>query len=199
MHAKTRERIASSMHLCVHACLHACMLVHADARVHTEAHPRRQANRACLVVFPLQIAGRAGASLAVQCDVTSERDVRNLANTVYAKFESVDVVVSSAGIISRGRLLDTPFAEAKRLMDVNYIGAYLLAQSQGHTRGAGDDDALRRAMRRLLGEHPACSGQCGRPLLSVVSEEYLAIEGRGWYKGRRVVHLTSQACISHAC
>ncbi|KAG1667619.1 hypothetical protein FOA52_001673 [Chlamydomonas sp. UWO 241] len=76
-----------------------------------------------------QLAGRSGSALAVQCDVTNERDVKNLSNAVYSKFESVDVVVHCAGIISRGRMLDTPVSEAKRIMDVNYIGAYLIAQT----------------------------------------------------------------------
>lgn len=39
-----------------------------------------------------QAAGRQGASLAVQCDVTSERDVRDLSTAAFSKFESVDLV-----------------------------------------------------------------------------------------------------------
>ena len=39
-----------------------------------------------------QAAGRQGASLAVQCDVTSERDVKDLATAVLSKYENVDVV-----------------------------------------------------------------------------------------------------------
>ena len=39
-----------------------------------------------------QAAGRQGASLAVQCDVTNERDVKDLATAVMAKYENVDVV-----------------------------------------------------------------------------------------------------------
>jgi NAD(P)-dependent dehydrogenase (short-subunit alcohol dehydrogenase family) len=39
-----------------------------------------------------QSAGRQGASMAVQCDVTSEEDVKKLAYAVCSKYEDVDVV-----------------------------------------------------------------------------------------------------------
>ncbi|KAG2434534.1 hypothetical protein HYH02_012201 [Chlamydomonas schloesseri] len=74
-------------------------------------------------------AGRVGAAMAVPCDVTNERQVQALVNTVLAKFEGVDVVVNAAGVFARGSFMDTPAAEAKRLMDVNYLGPYMVAQA----------------------------------------------------------------------
>lgn len=53
-------------------------------------------------------AGRTGAALAVPTDVTQEREVKDLVNAVLAKFESIDVVVNCAGILSRGAFADTP-------------------------------------------------------------------------------------------
>jgi NAD(P)-dependent dehydrogenase (short-subunit alcohol dehydrogenase family) len=53
-------------------------------------------------------AGRQGAGWAVQVDVTCEEQVRRLANLVVAHYESVDVVVCSAGVAALGRLVDTP-------------------------------------------------------------------------------------------
>lgn len=76
-----------------------------------------------------ETAGRQGSSLAVQCDVTSDRDVRNLAYTVAAKYDSIDVVVNCAGVVSRGKFVDTPLEEARKLMEVNYLGAYSVAQA----------------------------------------------------------------------
>lgn len=49
-----------------------------------------------------QAAGRQGASLAVQCDVTSERDVKDLATAVLSKYENVDVVSATC----RAKFLD---------------------------------------------------------------------------------------------
>ncbi|GLC60047.1 hypothetical protein PLESTB_001567500 [Pleodorina starrii] len=76
-----------------------------------------------------QAAGRAGAALAVPTDVTQERQVQALVNTVLAKFESVDVVVNCAGVFARGAFEDTPMLEAKRLMEVNYLGPYMVTQA----------------------------------------------------------------------
>lgn len=76
-----------------------------------------------------QAALRQGASLAVQCDVTSERDVRNLAFTASGKYESIDAVINCAGIVSRGKALDTPLAEARKLLEVNFLGAFSVSQA----------------------------------------------------------------------
>ncbi len=47
-------------------------------------------------------------SVAVVCDVTDERQVRNLANTVLSKYEQVDVLVNNAGVMARGAFSDVP-------------------------------------------------------------------------------------------
>lgn len=74
-------------------------------------------------------AGRAGAALAVPMDVTQERQVQDLANAVVARFERVDVLVNNAGVFARGRFADTPASEAKRLMETNYLGPYMVTQA----------------------------------------------------------------------
>ncbi len=45
---------------------------------------------------------------AVVCDVTDERQVRNLANTVLSKYEQVDVLVNNAGVMTRGAFSQVP-------------------------------------------------------------------------------------------
>ncbi|GFR42692.1 hypothetical protein Agub_g3614 [Astrephomene gubernaculifera] len=74
-------------------------------------------------------AGRAGAALAVPTDVTQERQVQALVNSVLSKFERVDAVVQCAGVFGRGAVEDTPAMEARRLMEVNYLGPYLVTQA----------------------------------------------------------------------
>lgn len=76
-----------------------------------------------------EIAGRQGASLAVTADVTKERDVKDLANAVLSKYESIDVVINCAGVFARGPFQNTPVQEAKRLMDTNYFGTYIVSQN----------------------------------------------------------------------
>jgi short-subunit dehydrogenase involved in D-alanine esterification of teichoic acids len=46
----------------------------------------------------------------VVCDVTDERQVRDLANTVRAKYENVDIIINSAGLMTHGSFLDVPAA-----------------------------------------------------------------------------------------
>ena len=41
-------------------------------------------------------------------DVTQERQVQDLANTVIARFERVDVLINNAGVFARGSFADTP-------------------------------------------------------------------------------------------
>ncbi|GAX82432.1 hypothetical protein CEUSTIGMA_g9860.t1 [Chlamydomonas eustigma] len=76
-----------------------------------------------------QAAGRQGASMAVKCDVTNEREVKDLATAVLSKYENVDVVINNAGIMTRGRFEDTPVLEAKKLLEVNYLGSYMVTQT----------------------------------------------------------------------
>lgn len=62
------------------------------------------------------VAGRTGAALGVVCDVTDERQVKDLANTVLAKYENVDVLINNAGIMTRGPFMDVPVQEADRML-----------------------------------------------------------------------------------
>ena len=37
-------------------------------------------------------------------------------------------VINNAGIVSRGQFVDTPVSEARKLLEVNYLGAYMVTQ-----------------------------------------------------------------------
>ena len=37
-------------------------------------------------------------------------------------------VINNAGIVSRGMFVDTPVSEARKLLEVNYLGAYNVTQ-----------------------------------------------------------------------
>ncbi|PNG99502.1 Dehydrogenase/reductase SDR family member 7B, partial [Tetrabaena socialis] len=67
--------------------------------------------------------------MAVSADVTQERQLQALVNAVLSKYESVDVLVNCAGVFGRGTFEDTPAMEAKRLMDVNYMGPFMTTQA----------------------------------------------------------------------
>lgn len=73
-----------------------------------------------------KLAGRQGAALAIPTDVTSELSVKRLANEVLARYGTIDVVVSNAGVCMTGPFPDTKLDDFKAMMDVNF---YVSSQS----------------------------------------------------------------------
>ena len=64
-------------------------------------------------------------AIAIKCDVSDEKQVKQMIETAVRKFGRVDVLVNNAGIV-----FDIPFAERtieqwKRTLDVNLIGTFL--------------------------------------------------------------------------
>ncbi|KAG2491026.1 hypothetical protein HYH03_010474 [Edaphochlamys debaryana] len=107
----------------------AAALVFARKGYNVVVAARDEAKLAYVVEDCAAAAGRVGAALAVPTDVTQERQVRNLVNVVLAKYETVDVLVNAAGVFARGLFEETPITEAKRLMDTNFYGPYMVTQA----------------------------------------------------------------------
>ncbi|MDQ3656315.1 MAG: SDR family oxidoreductase [Chloroflexota bacterium] len=61
-------------------------------------------------------------ALAVPTDVTDEQAVLDLANAAIQAFGRIDIWVNDAGVILYGSVTDTPMADVRRLMEVNFIG-----------------------------------------------------------------------------
>jgi short-subunit dehydrogenase len=75
-----------------------------------------------------RVRAAGGRAHAVAGDVTADDDVaRAIAETV-AIFGGLDLVVASAGAGFHGSLLDTSPDAMASLMDLNYMGTFLLAQ-----------------------------------------------------------------------
>ena len=55
----------------------------------------------------------------VPTDVSRPQDIQNLAEFAFGKFESVDLLVNSAGVLATGLSWLTPPAEWRRVLDVN--------------------------------------------------------------------------------
>ncbi len=77
----------------------------------------------------VKVSGRQGSAMAIPCDVTDEAQVRAMARSVMARFESVDVLVNNAGIMAKGSFTEVPAIEADRLLRVNYLGSYMVTQA----------------------------------------------------------------------
>lgn len=66
--------------------------------------------------------------LALDMDVSDERSVLDGFAAVDAQWGVVDHVVHAAAVIASTRFLDTDAAHWRRLLDVNLIGSFLVAQ-----------------------------------------------------------------------
>jgi short-subunit dehydrogenase len=66
--------------------------------------------------------------LPVACDVTSQDDLENLADTAVREFKRIDALVNSAGVSSQYPFQDQPLADISKLMYTNYFGAVMLSR-----------------------------------------------------------------------
>ena len=62
--------------------------------------------------------------LIIQCDITSESDVQNMAALVEEKYEQIDVLINNAGMGIYRASEDLPNQEMRRHFEVNFFGAY---------------------------------------------------------------------------
>src|SRR5205807_3765049 len=71
----------------------------------------------------------AGGALAVATDVTDERSVAALIETVDAQCGRIDILVNNAGINIRKLPQDLALAEWQRVIDTNLTSAFLCSQA----------------------------------------------------------------------
>ena len=76
-----------------------------------------------------EIASRGGTALAVTADVTSDDDVQNLIDTTLSHFQRIDIVICNAGAGHYGSLEQTTPDAMARLMDLNFMGTFLVARA----------------------------------------------------------------------
>ncbi|SRR5581483_9048287 len=80
-----------------------------------------------------QIAGEikaaGGQALPVTVDVTSDSDVERLISDTLRIFRQIDIVVCNAGMGFHGTLEQTPPDAMARLMDLNFMGTFLVARA----------------------------------------------------------------------
>jgi short-subunit dehydrogenase len=65
---------------------------------------------------------RGGRAVAVTADVSSEEDVRNLADTALREFGRIDVWINMAGVGALGAFDEVPLADHHRVIEVNLNG-----------------------------------------------------------------------------
>jgi sorbitol-6-phosphate 2-dehydrogenase len=76
-----------------------------------------------------EIAAQTGrTTVAVQTDVTSEQDVREMVNRAVREFERIDILVANAGILISGSSMDMVVENWRKVIDVNLTGYFLCAR-----------------------------------------------------------------------
>ena len=87
-----------------------------------------------------QIQQSGGMALSIQADVTSEEDVKRMAEAVFGEWRRIDVLINSAGTSAKGSVLETSVEDFDRVMASNvrgtfltckYVVPYMLAQKSG--------------------------------------------------------------------
>lgn len=82
-------------------------------------------------------------SLAVAGDVTDEASIEAALDKIAANFgHSPDVLVNNAGIVRFGDLLEHSVADFRRVIDVNLVGAFVVAKSAAKRMVARKDGAI---------------------------------------------------------
>ena len=81
-------------------------------------------------VFELSRSGKTTAAIThIDCDVTDDTSVQHAVDQVMHLTDHLDVVISNAGFGISGPIEFTSIEEAKKQFDVNFFGAFRLAQS----------------------------------------------------------------------
>ncbi len=83
--------------------------------------------RAMTVVEEIQKMGRK--ALAVKADVSKEKDVRQLFDTVLAEFNTLDIFVNNAGIISKEDIFNTSIEKWNELIATNLTSTFLCTKN----------------------------------------------------------------------
>lgn len=86
-----------------------------------------------------RIQGSGGRSIAVAADVSKLDDVQRLIDQTLSAFGRLDIAVNNAGIEKKFAFIDYPIDEARKILEVNLVGPFLVSQAvarqmihQGH-------------------------------------------------------------------
>ena len=75
-----------------------------------------------------QIQSGGGKTIAIAADVSKPDEVKNLIAQTVATFGRLDIVVNNAGIEKKAPFVDFAFEDAQKIIAVNLLGPYLMAQ-----------------------------------------------------------------------
>lgn len=67
-------------------------------------------------------------AVAVKVDVTDDQQVADMVQTAMQEFGKLDILVSNAGILKAGEVVDFPTADWRKVIDVNLVGYFICAR-----------------------------------------------------------------------
>ena len=67
-------------------------------------------------------------ALVVKTDVSNEKEVKNMTDTIIKEFGRIDVLVNNAGIVYDRNFAEIKVDEFKRTLEVNVIGAFIVSR-----------------------------------------------------------------------
>ncbi len=82
-----------------------------------------------LAQLAAEITAGGGTALPLTVDVTSDADVDRLVSDTLRHFSAIDIVVCNAGMGYHGSLEQTTPDAMARLMDLNFMGSFLVARA----------------------------------------------------------------------
>ncbi|MEJ7767481.1 MAG: glucose 1-dehydrogenase [Chitinophagaceae bacterium] len=97
-----------------------------------------------------KIASGGGEAIAVKADVSVEAQVLDLFNSVYAKYQSLDVLVCSAGLQKDNKLTEMSLEDWKKVIDVNLTGYFLCAREAAKYFITKDHNANQTAVGNII-------------------------------------------------
>jgi NAD(P)-dependent dehydrogenase (short-subunit alcohol dehydrogenase family) len=90
-----------------------------------------------------EVAERLGGDvLGLQADVANEADVESVIAASLDKYEKIDVLVNSAGIVSKHRFLELPVVAWREMIEIHLTGTFLFSQAVGRVMSAAGNGAI---------------------------------------------------------
>lgn len=123
------------------------------------------------------VAESNGKALFMQTDVSDPDAAARATSTTLERFQKIDILVNCAGIEynDRGNLLEMPYDDLKRILDVNMMGYIHMARSVVSNMSDGGRVINVSSIQGLAAHHPGTSYQIAKSAILGLTHS-LAIE-----------------------
>lgn len=78
--------------------------------------------------FIPELPDKDSRTIAYNCDVTKEKDIKNVVDSILKEFGRIDILINNAGVWITDRVAESSVADFAALMDTNYMGTYMFTR-----------------------------------------------------------------------